>query len=687
MEYVIKDTNIADIVLGKQAIKTDVQYRLLNFCHIMNFDDKILIFNNLNKKLVILNSNEAKRINQLPTDDISDLIEFIENWFLVPIDNDDCLLADQIYKVNESCKKNDFINNYVILTTTDCNARCYYCFEHGVVKNNMSRQTANDVVDFIVKKSKGKKVYIKWFGGEPLYNVEAIDIICDGLIKNNIEFENKIVTNGYLFNNENIKKAVTKWNIKNVQISLDGTEEKYNRIKNYIYKNGKSAFKVVIGNIENLLKNDIAVSIRLNVSDINREDIYSLIDYLYGKYSKYKKFGVYAVNLFDLEDIRPDFEIQRLNEEFFKMDEILYQKGYRHANIKKFCSFDRGCMAQRKTSVCISPIGLLGKCEHFSEGDLMYGSIYNEVINQSAIDYWHQQEKLPECKTCLAYPCCGGMYNCPDISRRCAVANRPIKYHNIERAIHLLIWNGNKRWRKMKFRIAGFNVFVNNEVNYIKLHTKEFFSTFDVADISLDITNEDVYYEVEQADSSHKRSYLQYNSIHRKIAEWLPQNNAFVLHSATFDVDGVGVAFAAHSGTGKTTHMNLWQKLLGDKMTIVNGDKPIVRFFDNEPETPYAYGTPWNGKEHLGCNIRTPLKHICFIERSETNYVEKVQKNAVIDRIFNQVYMPKDPMAVMNTMKLIDRVLSCTNLWIIHCNMEPEAAEVAYNAIINGITK
>ena len=435
MEYIINENNIADIVLGKQVVKSNVQYRLLNFCHLVNFDDKILMFNNLNKKLVILTPEESNSISKAPTSDTSDLNEFIENWFLVPIDNDDCLLADQIYNVNESCKKDDFINNYVILTTTDCNARCYYCFEHGVVKNNMSSQTANDVVGFIIKRSKGKKVYIKWFGGEPLYNTEAIDIICDGLIKNNIEFENKIVTNGYLFNDENIKKAVTKWNIKNVQISLDGTEEKYNRIKNYIYKDGISAFKVVISNIEGLLKNDIAVSIRLNVSDINRADIYSLIEYLYGKFSSYKNFGIYAANLFDLEDSRPESEIQRLNDEFFKMDENLYQRGYKHSNIKKFCSFDRGCMAQRKTSVCISPMGLLGRCEHFSEGELMYGSIYNDEINQKAIDYWHQQEKLPECKTCLAYPRCGGMYNCPDLSRRCAVAEKPIKYHNIERAI------------------------------------------------------------------------------------------------------------------------------------------------------------------------------------------------------------------------------------------------------------
>ena len=179
-------------------------------------------------------------------------------------------------------------------------------------------------------------------------------------------------------------------------------------------------------------------------------------------------------------------------------------------------------------------------------------------------------------------------------------------------------------------------------------------------------------------------NHIEALEIYRKVAEWLPLHDAFVLHSACFDVCGEGVVFAAHSGTGKTTHMLLWQKLLGDKMTIVNGDKPIVRFFEDEPNIPYAYGTPWNGKERLGCNMRTPVKHICFIERSETNYVEKMEPKEIIDLIFNQVYMPKDPMAVVNTMQLINRFINCCSIWKIHCNMDISAAEVAYNTIFGG---
>ena len=127
--------------------------------------------------------------------------------------------------------------------------------------------------------------------------------------------------------------------------------------------------------------------------------------------------------------------------------------------------------------------------------------------------------------------------------------------------------------------------------------------------------------------------------------------------------------------------MLLWQKLIGDRLKIVNGDKPIVRFFDDEPETPYAYGTPWNGKEHLGCNMRTILKHICFIERAEKNSCEEMSKADAADLLFNQVYMPKDPQAAINTLQLINRLISCCELWKIKCNMDIDAAQTAYNKI------
>ncbi len=228
-------------------------------------------------------------------------------------------------------------------------------------------------------------------------------------------------------------------------------------------------------------------------------------------------------------------------------------------------------------------------------------------------------------------------------------------------------------------RLADLNISFDKKIKNVHVLVRNYLCEFEKPDLILSVTEDEV--KAESTTTLVSPGTIQRRAAFRKLAGILPEYNAFVFHSACFDVEGTGVAFAALSGTGKSTHMRLWQELLGDKLTVVNGDKPFVRFLDSQPEKLYAYGTPWSGKENLNNNIRTELKHICFIERSQTNYVERVQAKDVIDRLLKQVYIPQDPAALMKTIKLANRALSCCDFWIIHCNTEPEAAVVAYNKI------
>lgn len=235
----------------------------------------------------------------------------------------------------------------------------------------------------------------------------------------------------------------------------------------------------------------------------------------------------------------------------------------------------------------------------------------------------------------------------------------------------------------MILKLADFYIKYDRANFVLEVKAADYITDSDKIDFEIIISDDDIQKEriIEGMDVPVMR--VENNLLYERIAEKTPLLNAFAMHAATIDVGGIGVAFSARSGTGKTTHMKLWQEYLGDKMTIVNGDKPMVRFFDDEPNVPYAYGMPWNGKERYGCNMRTPLKHICFIERSETNFVEPLEKNDAINLIFNQVYMPKDPRALTTTISLINRLLSSCKIWVVHCNMDVSAAKIAYETIIN----
>lgn len=252
-----------------------------------------------------------------------------------------------------------------------------------------------------------------------------------------------------------------------------------------------------------------------------------------------------------------------------------------------------------------------------------------------------------------------------------------------------------------KIVISDFNLIVKNDISHFAERNKSFIFDFLNEDFCFELNDEKAKIEAELMENTEytlTKAKTKMLILLKELSEKLPYKNAFLLHSACFDINGEGVAFCALSGTGKTTQMLNWQKLLGDKMTVVNGDKPIVRFFDKDfceknnldiPKgtklgIPYAYGTPWNGKEGLGTNMRTELKHICFIERSETNFVTKPTKSEAVSRIMKQVYIPKDPVALANTLHLVDRLIDSCELWIIHCNMDPESAKVAYEEIFGG---
>ena len=122
-------------------------------------------------------------------------------------------------------KEPEHITTYTIFTTTDCNARCFYCYEMGRSRIPMSDETAYKAATYIAAHCGGEKVHLHWFGGEPLFNKQVIDIICTDLTEKGIIYDSMMISNGYLFDKDTVEQAVSHWKLKSVQITLDGTEE------------------------------------------------------------------------------------------------------------------------------------------------------------------------------------------------------------------------------------------------------------------------------------------------------------------------------------------------------------------------------------------------------------------------------------------------------------------------------
>ena len=174
------------------------------------------------------------------------------------------------------------------------------------------------------------------------------------------------------------------------------------------------------------------------------------------------------------------------------------------------------------------------------------------------------------------------------------------------------------------------------------------------------------------------RAYCESICLYRKIALKLIDHDAFLMHAAAIAVDGVCYLFAARSGTGKTTHIRLWQEAFGERAQIINGDKPILRFAGDRL---MAFGTPFRGKEQLGSNTSAPVRALCFIARSETNRIEPLSAAEVLNLVFHQLLMPREEARMERFMALVERMLSTVDCYRLHCSMAPEAALVAYEGM------
>ena len=263
-------------ILGKA--KEGASYRMLHFTAETPVAEGMLLFNLLTKE---------EYENRL------ECAYLKEHWFVVPEETKDQELSDTVRWVAKMrTKKSPYITSYTIFTTTDCNARCFYCFELGWNRTHMTEETALKAVQYIKNHCGGQKVSISWFGGEPLYNMGVIDIICDGLRKEGIEFVSSIATNGYLFDKETVEKAVKSWNLVRAQIPMDGTEAVYNKIKAYIYKDGKNPYQVVMAAMGYLVDAGVEVFVRLNMDLYNHEDLMKLVDEIAQRHAGKKKIYI-----------------------------------------------------------------------------------------------------------------------------------------------------------------------------------------------------------------------------------------------------------------------------------------------------------------------------------------------------------------------------------------------------------
>ena len=231
----------------------------------------------------------------------------------------------------------------------------------------------------------------------------------------------------------------------------------------------------------------------------------------------------------------------------------------------------------------------------------------------------------------------------------------------------------------MLYTFAGLIVDIRFRYDYGKEQCKRYVYTGNAP--------ADFVVEVDEAMLAKERKYDLYNSsegmlesiaAYRKIIDAAFEHDCMFMHCSALSYKGNGILFTAQSGTGKSTHSALWKKHFGEDVTMVNDDKPLLRFREDDI---LVCGTPWDGKHRQSSNIMVPIKAIVILSQGPVNEIAKASQKDAMYHILNQTIRPSEPEKMGIVLEHCERMLSSIPIYTLQCTISDEAVMCVYNEI------
>jgi hypothetical protein len=234
---------------------------------------------------------------------------------------------------------------------------------------------------------------------------------------------------------------------------------------------------------------------------------------------------------------------------------------------------------------------------------------------------------------------------------------------------------------KEYYRIADVVVEINSIYGNIHRMSHNYQIPISKPDIIISITPDDISFERTKIlgdESEFSDGFMETLAVHRKLATQILRFNTLLFHGSAIAVDGEVYVFTARSGTGKSTHARLWRKKFGERVVMVNDDKPMLKVQNGKIS---VCGTPWNGKHRLDTNVELPLKAICIIYQDADNHIERISVHDALPVLWEQSYRPSDEMDMGKMLEMFGEIAENIPIYRLGCNMEDKAADVAWEGM------
>lgn len=420
------------------------------FSKIRNSENYFIV-NLLSGNADILTPDDAVKIEEIRNgktiSDSSFLDELLNKGYIAEVSEEQREFRKKYLDYIDSREQEEmqlfFVPNY------SCNFACSYCYQDQYL--NPAKGCETDVIDaffrYIGQEFSTRKKYITIFGGEPLLGSPKQKELISYIVERAVDAELSLcfVTNGYEL--EDYVRILKKGRIREVQVTLDGTESVHNSRR--FLKGGEGTFEKIVQGIDACLQNQININLRMVLDRENIDDLpflanfaiekgwtknpffktqvgrnYELHHCQSGKEKLFDRVSVYE-HISSLSKKYPD--INEFYKPAFSVSKFLYENGELPDPLFDSCPACKTEWAFDYTGKIYSCTATVGK------SDESLGTFYPEVSHSDAIiEEWEKRDvtSIPECRDCSVQLACGG--GCGSVARNrtgkiCSSDCRPVK--------------------------------------------------------------------------------------------------------------------------------------------------------------------------------------------------------------------------------------------------------------------
>ncbi len=318
----------------------------------------------------------------------------------------------------------------ILLPSEDCNFRCTYCYE-SFRRGTMRPEVREGIRKLVESRASSlRELTVGWFGGEPLYGMEAIEELAPYFAeiteREGIDYFSHITTNAYLLTEEVVDRLLA-WRITDFQITLDGLPEDHDRQRPR--RDGGGSFQTIYDNLARMSEreDEFSVVIRVNFAPSNVPGLEKFLALLQTRFGNDDRFTLsfHAVGRWGGEN---DGELAICGTHEAQAVRMRLKAAARSLGLRVTSGWRPGaalgtqvCYAVRPYNFIIGAHGDLMKCtvdldkkDRNLVGKLLPDGTLDLDVDKMALWTEPAFERDTGCQSCHMLPACQGVH-CPQI--------------------------------------------------------------------------------------------------------------------------------------------------------------------------------------------------------------------------------------------------------------------------------